>query len=144
MKIFIPVVAIVLLFCQMEFKREKNTDFSVLRIDTPEVKGEILENPVIKAKFKGGEKAFVKFLADNFKYPNEAENCASTIYVRFIIDKDGSVMKDCVKVAKSICPALDVEAIRVVQLSPNWTPATQNGRYVRQRLKVPIRIHIRK
>ena len=64
--------------------------------------------------------------------------------MKFIVDKNGSIMKDCVKVSKSIDPALDAEAIRVVKMSPNWSPALQNLRPVRQRLRVPVKFKIKR
>ncbi len=96
------------------------------------------------AKFVGGDKAYAKFLSDNLTYPNSPlrNGIEGTVYVRFILDKDGSIMKDCVKVIKSVHPSLDAEAIRVVKMSPNWTPALQNERPTRQRLRVPVKFKI--
>ena len=110
----------------------------------PEQKDEILNVPQQKADFPGGNKEYVKFLSNNLKYPNSAlrSNIQGTVYVRFIVDKDGSIMKDCVKVAKSVDPALDAEAVRVIRMSPNWTPAQQNERPTRQRIRVPIKFKI--
>ena len=96
------------------------------------------------ATFVGGDKAYTKFLSDNLTYPNSPlrNGIEGTVYVRFILDKDGSIMKDCVKVIKSVHPSLDAEAIRVVKMSPNWTPALQNERPTRQRLRVPVKFKI--
>ncbi len=100
----------------------------------------------ISAKFLGGDKAYSKFLSDNLTYPNSPlrNGVEGTVYVRFILDKDGSIMKDCVKVIKSVHPALDAEAVRVVKMSPSWTPALQNERPTRQRLRVPVKFKINK
>ena len=105
---------------------------------------DILETLQTSAKFVGGDKAYAKFLSDNLTYPNSPlrNGVEGTVYVRFILDKDGSIMKDCVKVIKSVHPALDAEAIRVVKMSPNWTPALQNERPTRQRLRVPVKFKI--
>ncbi len=142
MKTFIPALAIVLVFCQMEFKREKNTDFSVVRIDTPKVKDEIFSVVEKKAEFEGGDKELVKFIITNFKYPNQAENCGSKVVVSFVIEKDGSVSKDNIKIMNVVCPELAQEAIRVFALSPRWKPAIHQGKPVKYYLRVPIQLEI--
>lgn len=42
------------------------------------------------------------------------------------------------KVAKSADPALDREAMRVVETMPKWIPGKQNGECVRVRYSVPV------
>ena len=112
----------------------------------PPIKDEIVDVAQVKATFPGGDKEYTKFLSDNIKYPRVAlrNNVEGTVYIKFIVDKDGSIMKDCVRVVKSIDPAIDAEAIRVVRMSPNWTPAKQNERAVRQRIRVPVKFRITK
>jgi periplasmic protein TonB len=44
------------------------------------------------------------------------------VIVTFIIQKDGSVAK--ARIARSVDPELDAEALRIVKAMPNWTPAT--------------------
>ncbi len=129
---------------------EKKEGAPAVKFEPPpqkeEPKDEILDVVQKKAGFPGGDKEYTKFLSSNLKYPNSAlrNNVEGTVYVRFIVDKDGSIIKDCVKVAKSVDPALDAEAIRVVRMSPNWTPALQNERPTKQRIRVPVKFKIAK
>ena len=104
-------------------------------------KDEVLDVVQQQADFPGGNKEFIKFLSNNLEYPKSAlrNNIQGTVYIKFIVDKDGSIMKDCVKVAKSIDSELDAEALRVARMMPNWTPAMQNERPVKQRKKVPVK-----
>ena len=138
MKTFIPVLAVVLVFCQMEFKTEKNTDFSVLKIDTPKVKDEVFSVVEQRAEFKGGDKAFNAFIANNFKYPDQAENCGSRVIVNFVVEKDGSISKENIKILNVVCPELAQEAIRVFASSPKWKPAIHQGKPVKYNLRVPL------
>lgn len=62
--------------------------------------------------------------------------------VTFIVQKDGSVTH--AKIAKSIDPELDAEALRVVKGMPKWTPGTQNGKPVSVRYMVPVKFSLRK
>ena len=162
MKTFLPVLAVILVFgtffisFKMNFEQIKTKEISEIseKIDTPKVakihkedtsKEFVSEGHFIRyAEFKGGNIAFKEFVRNNLQYP-KSYNCGieGTVYVRFIVDIDGSIIKDCVKIAKSLEKSFDEEAIRVVKLMPNWTPATQNGRYVRQRIRVPVKFKIK-
>ena len=39
---------------------------------------------------------------------------------------------------KSVDPALDTEALRVINGMPNWTPGRQNGKVVNVKYTIPI------
>ncbi len=95
-----------------------------------------------KPEFPGGENALYKFLAENTKYPEPAKEngITGTVWVQFIIDKDGKVTN--VKVVRSVDPYLDKEAERVVKSMPKWKPASQRGKPVRVIFQVPIRFEL--
>jgi protein TonB len=90
--------------------------------------------------FNGGEPAteFRKYIAQNLRYPEiAAENGISgRVIVQFAVDRTGNVV-DAV-VVRSIDPALDKEAIRVVMSSPKWTPGKQRGKAVKVLFTFPI------
>jgi protein TonB len=90
--------------------------------------------------FNGGEPAteFRKYIAQNLQYPEiAAENGVSgRVIVQFAVDKTGQVV-DAV-VVRSVDPALDKEAIRVVMSSPKWTPGKQRGKAVKVLFTFPI------
>lgn len=88
--------------------------------------------------FPGGENERNRFLAMNINYPQEAvlTGIQGTVYVQFIIDRNGSVTE--VKVLKGIGGGCDEEAMRVVQIMPKWKPGKQNGKNVRVIFNMPI------
>jgi protein TonB len=90
--------------------------------------------------FNGGDPAteFRKYIAQNLRYPEiAAENGISgRVIVQFAVNKTGSVV-DAV-VVRSVDPALDKEAIRVVMSSPKWTPGKQRGKAVKVLFTFPI------
>jgi len=90
-------------------------------------------------QYPGGEEASAKFIRDNIKYPNkEMKNgIQGLVIVSFIVEKDGSISN--VKVLKSVTPALDAEAVRVISLMEKWIPGTQRGKAVRVQINYPIR-----
>ena len=95
-----------------------------------------------KPEFPGGESALYKFIAEHTKYPEPAKEngITGTVWVQFIIDKDGKVTN--VKVVRSVDPYLDKEAERVVKSMPKWKPASQRGKPVRVIFQVPIRFEL--
>lgn len=94
--------------------------------------------------FPGGQELLLKYLADNIKYPASAVKAKKQgrVIVTFIVQKDGSVTH--AKIAKSIDPELDAEALRIVKGMPKLTPGTQNGKPVSVRYMVPVKFSLRK
>lgn len=89
-------------------------------------------------QFPGGQGVLMKYLAANIKYPASAVKAKKQgrVIVTFIIQKDGSVAK--ARIAKSVDPELDAEALRIVKAMPNWTPGTQDGKPVNVRYTIPV------
>ncbi|MFW6370601.1 MAG: energy transducer TonB, partial [Bacteroidota bacterium] len=89
--------------------------------------------------FQGGEAGnFRSFIMKNVVYPQEAKakKEEGQVFVEFIVDATGSVTN--VKVVRGVSPALDKEAIRVVQSSPAWGPGKQHGKNVPVKFTFPI------
>jgi protein TonB len=70
-------------------------------------------------------------------YPKKAERkkIEGTVVVQFIVDKDGTISNIS---AVSGPELLQEAATEVIKKSPNWTPASQNGRKVKSYKKQPI------
>lgn len=79
-----------------------------------------------------------RWVAKNVRYPMIAQenNIQGKVFVQFVVEKDGSVSN--VKVAKSVDPSLDKEAIRMVKAMPKWEPAKLRGKPVRVSCTIPI------
>lgn len=108
------------------------------------------------AEFPGGIGKFYKYLNANMKYPKDAkeQKVSGKVYVEFVINEDGVILKESVnvlpaeKVNKILPPSRDAvydltescnnEAIRVIQNSPKWVPATIEEFPVKQKMVVPI------
>jgi protein TonB len=90
--------------------------------------------------FNGGEPTieFRKYISSNLRYPEiAAENGISgRVIVQFTINQTGQLTDGIV--VRSVDPALDKEAIRVIMSSPKWTPGKQRGRAVRVLFTFPI------
>ena len=88
--------------------------------------------------FPGGDAALMKYLSENVKYPALAIKAQEQgrVVVSFTVERDGAISD--VKVARSVTPSLDAEAVRVVKAMPKWTPGKQGGQLVRVRYNVPV------
>jgi protein TonB len=88
--------------------------------------------------FPGGMAALMAYLQKNIKYPPVAEEngIQGRVVCSFVVERDGSVTD--IKVAKSVDPSLDKEAVRVVGAMPRWIPGKQNGQSVRVKYTLPV------
>ena len=88
--------------------------------------------------FPGGTGALMQYLSKNIKYPPFAEenNIQGRVICTFVVERDGSVSD--IRIAKSVDPSLDKEAVRVVSAMPRWIPGRQNGQMVRVKYTLPV------
>ena len=100
--------------------------------------------PETMPQFPGGLGVMMKYLAANIKYPASAVKAKKQgrVIVTFIVQKDGSVTH--AKIAKSVDPELDAEALRIVKGMPKWTPGTQNGKPVNVKYTLPVNFSLQK
>jgi serine/threonine-protein kinase len=90
-------------------------------------------------EFPGGEPNLYKYLAENIKYPQMANESGiqGGVFVTFVVERDGSVTD--VRVLRGIGGGCDEEAIRVVKNMPKWTPGKQLGKSVRVQYNLPLK-----
>ena len=96
----------------------------------------------IMPEFPGGLSAFNSFITQNIKIPDaaKANHIQGRVLVSFVIDSTGNLTD--VKTARGIGFGCDEEAVRVVKLSPRWTPGRWDGQYVRVAYSVPIAFNL--
>ena len=103
-----------------------------------------LRFPEIKAEYPGGMQALLKFINNNFNYPQEAFDAGfqGTVIIGFVVKADGTI--DDVKVLKKVHPSLEQEAIRVVKSMPKWKPASSDGVAVSSYFQLPVQFKMEK
>lgn len=97
------------------------------------------DNDIVHARFKGKDRnAFSEWVNERLVYPETArkKGIEGTVKIQFTIDIDGSV-KD-VKVIEGINFSLNIEAIRVVSMSPKWKPGKKDGKPIRVTYTFPV------
>lgn len=89
--------------------------------------------------FPGGMYALLDYLKENIHWPlGHEEDCIQgRVVVSFVVEKDGSITE--AKVVRSLDPAFDAEALRVVASMPKWIPGKYNGEAARCKYYIPIR-----
>ena len=112
-------------------------------IATEPVKPKEEENKVFDVveqmpSYPGGMSALMQYLSSNIKYPAIAEEngIQGRVICTFVVERDGSITD--VRIAKSVDPSLDKEAMRVVSKMPKWIPGKQNGSAVRVKYTLPV------
>ena len=103
-----------------------------------EEQGEIFANPEELPEYPGGMEAMMKFISDNIRYPQSAQEAEQQgrVVVRFVVNADGHISD--AEVLKSVSTDLDAEALRIVRSMPAWTPGKVNGKPVRVSFVIPI------
>lgn len=112
----------------------------VVKEPEPEVKKEeeifvAVEQP---AEFPGGQGALMKWLSQNVRYPETAQqnDVQGRVIVKFVVEKDGSI--GTATILKGVDKDLDREALRVVKKMPKWQPGKNNGVAVRSYFNLPV------
>jgi TonB family protein len=88
---------------------------------------------------KGDETAFTKWVSQQLVYPEEwkEEALNGRVILQFIVGKDGTIGD--VQIVQNAHPALDAEALRVIQKSPKWEqPGEYDGIVMSTKIQYPV------
>jgi len=102
----------------------------------------IVEEP---ARFMDGNlNTFHSWVMENIQYPDMAINHEITgrVYVSFCINTHGKVVD--IKIIRGPDESINNEVIRVLESSPEWYPARQGGRKVKQLFSMSVLFQLQK
>ena len=99
---------------------------------------EIFQAVEQQAEFPGGQAALMKWLSNNIRYPEAAQqnDIQGRVIVKFVVEKDGSIGH--AEIVRGVDRDLDKEALRVVNKMPKWQPGKNNGVAVRSYFTLPV------
>lgn len=108
---------------------------NVTQVEEVEKVWEVIEQ---MPQYPGGETELLSFIAKSIRYPAIAQEngIQGRVIIRFVVSKIGVVSN--VEVVRSLDPACDKEAVRVVKTLPKWIPGKQNGVNVAVLYTLPI------
>lgn len=97
----------------------------------------------IQPTFPGGLAAFYRWVGKNYKYPPEAtkKGVAGSIHVSYIVELDGSLSH--IKLTKDLGYGTGEAAIDMLKRSPKWKPGLIDGKPVRVRYSLPIKLNLK-
>jgi protein TonB len=121
-----------------------NTEIAAIEFTPTEVveEEEIVLFAIVEEKptFMGedADAGFRKWVSTKIVYPPiAAENgIFGRVFYEFAIDKSGNVCD--IKLLRGVDPLLDAEVLRVLKMSPKWTPGMQRGKAVKVRYQFPF------
>ncbi|HPQ08079.1 MAG TPA: energy transducer TonB [Bacteroidia bacterium] len=94
-------------------------------------------------EFNGGIDSLTKYLVSNIKYPEweKQNNIKGTVFVSFVVDKDGNVVNP--EIIRSVKGSknFDKEVLRVVSTMPKWIPGELKGNKVNVKMTLPVRFN---
>lgn len=70
-------------------------------------------------------------------YPKYEKGCEGTVFISFIVEKDGSVSRK--KYLRKLCIEQNKEAMRILDLMKKWEPGKVKNNVVRTQIILPIR-----
>lgn len=84
-------------------------------------------------RFPGGPEAFNRFIRQEMKYPEpeKSRGIQGQVYLKFQVNEEGKIEN--AKVVNGVPggPNLAAEALRLLEIMPEWLPATLNGKPVK-------------
>lgn len=91
-----------------------------------------------RPEYPGGMKEAIKYIQTHIQYPPAAiyKKIQGRVWIESVIDRNGKVVQP--KVAYSVHPLLDQEALRIVRMMPDWKPGKLNGETVKVKYVFPV------
>ena len=124
---------IVLFCCSLATMAQKSTSDSLIYTSTD-----------VWPTYPQGFQALYSFICSNINVPASeipTEKNKNTVYVRFVVEKDGSTSN--FEVMRGINKVCDAEAIRVAKLMSSWNPGGTNKynkfKPLRMYMTIPIK-----
>jgi len=118
----------------------------VEEVEEEEVEEEAIPFQLVETKptFQGGDaNTFRTWVNERLEYPEIAKEngIQGRVMLQFTVGADGKVSN--VKVLRGVDPTLDKEAVRVVSMSPKWSPGKQRDRAVKVTYTFPVIFQLR-
>ncbi len=142
---FVAAVVLVVAFAidkpvYAQDNKKKTVEEKTIKIEKKEYSADDYIYAVVEQmpEYPGGQMVLRKYIAENIKYPKEAQKkgIQGKVFVGFVVDKKGNVTD--VKIVKGVDEFLDKEAVRVVKAMPKWKPGKEKGKPVNVNYTVPI------
>lgn len=116
----------------------------IVYIEPSPAEEKVCQFPEVMPQFKGGVDSLIQYIRQHLVYPERErkKKIEGTVYVKFIIDKEGKIKQP--QIIRSVPKSknFDHEVIRVIRSMPDWTPGKQNGHPVDTEFNLPIQFKL--
>ena len=108
--------------------------YSNVKTSGKEIHAILKERP----EYPGGMDEVVKYIQTHIQYPLTAisKRIQGRVWIESVIDRNGKVIQP--KIAYSVHPLLDQEALRIIRMMPDWKPGKLNGETVKVKYVFPV------
>lgn len=95
-----------------------------------------------RPEYPGGMEKVIKYIQTHIQYPPTAisKQIQGRVWIESVINRNGKVVQP--KVAYSVHPLLDQEAVRIIRMMPDWKPGKLNGETVKVKYSFPVTFRI--
>ncbi len=105
----------------------------------------VTEDPIltyveVMPTFKDG---WENYIQQNINYKALGNAKSGVVFVKFVVEKDGTVSNVTLAKSFSESPVMNNEAIRVISSMPKWTPGAMGGKPVRTEMTIPVKFIIK-
>lgn len=109
-----------------------------LRVDSIKRANQVYTKADINPSFPGGDNGLLRYIKENMQYPtrDREDNTQGKAYVRFVVEKDGSISN--VHVVKAPSTTMSMEAERLVKNMPKWAPGLVSTRVSRIQFTIAV------
>ena len=141
MNYFKYIISFIMMLAAVQLNAQETTKFTEIAIvedsapDDVKINGKNvsvyqLQSLDVEPEYPGGVNGLMSFISQNLVYPESAaeRSIQGRVVIKFVVTKDGNVAN--AEVVKSVDPALDAEALRVVSLIKGFTPGVFDGKKV--------------
>ena len=96
-------------------------------------------------EFHGGVDSLFSFINNNIQYPKYEldNNIQGNVYVRFVVEKDGSLKNPEILRTVQGSKFFSEEVIRLINSMPSWVPGENHGKKVAAYMTLPIRFSLK-
>jgi len=90
--------------------------------------------------FPGGLDEMIKYIEKNLKWPNTEADFTGTVIISAIVESNGKLSNP--RITRGIYYMADNEALRIINMMPNWNIGKCNNKPVPVLIKIPIKFTI--
>lgn len=94
-------------------------------------------------EFRGGQDSLLAWIGEKVVYPKIAveEYATATVFASFVVLKDGSISD--IKIFKANNSPFEKEALRLLDIMPDWIPGRCNGTLENVKINLPIKFGLK-